>query len=164
MLAADCLQHRSDLAISESRLCPRAADHRYLKQQLERDERAGQLHNLRTAAAQMLANQVKVATQTTISASQPAIDAAVLESSKHSACKWGHRKTLQHFAITDLIGWFRNRRQDIRLIFTELDHLIGERKRVERVDIFGRVSRRDRGVSHRQHAATLGGAERDLCC
>src|ERR1041385_4916611 len=110
----------------------------------------------------MLANPVEVAIQTAIRAPQPAIDATVLERSKHAAREWRHRKHFQHFAITDIVCWFWNRLCGVRLIFTQLDHLIGERKRIERIDIFGRVSRRDRRVGHRQHAAALVSAKLDL--
>ena len=56
----------------------------------------------------MLANQIEVATQTTIRAAQPSIDAAILESSKHSTCELRSGKNLQHFAITEIFRRLRN--------------------------------------------------------
>src|SRR5262249_37436353 len=153
IVADDRFQLRNYLAVSRPRVVACTAKHRYLKQKFIGNKRVGQFHDSWPVATKMLADQIEIAIETTIGASQLSIDAAIFECSKCAPCELRHRKQFEHVAVADLADLFLV--FGCLLVFPKLHNFIREGESIERLDILLRISCSDRGVGYAQHAATL---------
>src|SRR5262245_52236891 len=97
---------RDDLTIERTRIVQRVAEHRDLKEQLERHARGPQVDYLRATIAQVLADEITVPRQAPMSLPQASIDAGVLESAEDSARERRYRKEIQNRAVIQINGWF----------------------------------------------------------
>src|SRR5205814_4115999 len=103
IISHDCFQLGNYLAIKLARVVEGAAQQSDLKQQLKWDECGRQIDDLWAAAAQVFANQIEIASETTIGSSQTPIDAPVLEGPEDSAGQRRDRKLTQNVSIINIL-------------------------------------------------------------
>src|SRR5437764_15475809 len=99
IISHDGFQLGNYLAIKLACVVERAAEQSDLKQQLKWDECRRQIDDLWPPAAQVFANQIEIASETTIRSSQTPIDAPVLEGPENSARQRRDRKQTQNVSI-----------------------------------------------------------------
>src|SRR6185503_14162344 len=97
----DRLELRNYLAVSCTCIFAGAAEHGDLEQQLIGNEGVGKLHDSWPVVAEMLADQIEIAIETTVGASQTAIDTTVFECSESAPRELWHRKKFQHVSVTN---------------------------------------------------------------
>src|SRR2546423_11636849 len=103
IISHDRFQIGNYLAIKVARVVECAAQQSDLKQQLKWDQRGRQIDDLRPAAAQVFANQIEIASETTIGSSQAPIDAPVLEGPEDSTGQRRDRKLTQNVSIINIL-------------------------------------------------------------
>src|SRR5438105_10251905 len=101
IISHDRFQLRNYLAIELARIVERAAKQSDLKKHLEGDECGRQINDLWAAAAQVLANQIEIASKTTIGSSQTPIDAPVLQGPEDPARQGRNRKQTEHVPVIE---------------------------------------------------------------
>src|SRR3989442_6553411 len=101
IISPDCFQLRNHLAIELARVVERTAQQSNLKQQLKWDKCGRKINDLWAAVAQVFANQIEIASETTIGSSQAPIDTPVLEGPEDSACQSRHRKQIEHVPVIE---------------------------------------------------------------
>src|SRR3989442_521100 len=101
IISHDCFQLRNHLAIELARVVERTAQQSNLKQQLKWDKCGRKINDLWAAVAQVFANQIEIASETTIGSSQAPIDTPVLEGPEDSACQSRDRKQIQNVPIVN---------------------------------------------------------------
>src|SRR5438552_2235687 len=101
IISHDHFQLRNYLAIKLARVVQCTAQQSDLKQQLKWDQCGRQIDDLWAAAAQVFANQIKIASETTIGPSQASIDTPVLEGPEDSAGQCRDRKEVEHLTVIE---------------------------------------------------------------
>src|SRR5947209_12371778 len=101
VISHDCFQLRNYLAIELACVVKRTAEQSDLKQQFKWYEGGRQINDLWAAVAQVFANQIEIASETTIGSSQEPIDTPVLEGPEDPARQCRDRKQIQDLSIVN---------------------------------------------------------------